>query len=84
LAEVREKQNRWSDAIFHWEQVARLRALEPTGLLKLAAAQIHEKQWDQASQTLQKLEVRSWPPRFGDVRNQVRTLREQLGKQQKK
>jgi tetratricopeptide (TPR) repeat protein len=84
LAEVREKQNRWSDAIFHWEQVARLRALEPTGLLKLAAAQIHEKQWDQASQTLKKLEGRSWPPRFGDVRSQVRSLQEQLAKQRQK
>ena len=37
LAEVREKQNRWPEAIQHWEQVARLRALEPTGFLKLAA-----------------------------------------------
>jgi Flp pilus assembly protein TadD len=84
LAEIREKQNRWADAIAHWEQVARLRALEPTGLLKLAAARIHEKQWDQASAPLRKLDARSWPPRFGDVRRQVRTLEEQIAKQRKK
>ena len=83
LAEIREKQNRWPDAMLHWEQVARLRALEPTGLLKLAAAQIHEKQWDQAQETLRKLDARTWPARFNDVRQQVRALEEMLGKPRK-
>ena len=78
LAEVREKQNRWADAIHHWEQVARLRALEPTGLLKLAAAQIHEKRWDAARKTLRKLDTRTWPVRFGNVHEQVRTLEERI------
>jgi Flp pilus assembly protein TadD len=84
LAEIREKQNRWAEAIAHWQQVARLRALEPTGLLKLAAARIHEQQWDEASKALRKLDARSWPPRFGDVRQQVRTLEEQMAKRRKK
>ncbi len=84
LAEVRQKQDRWLDAIFQWEQVARLRALEPTGLLKLADAQIHLKQWDQAQETLRKLDARSWPPHFGDVHGQVRTLAERLAAQRKK
>jgi Flp pilus assembly protein TadD len=83
LAEVREKQNRWPEAIHHWEQAARLRALEPTGLLKLAATQILEKQWDQARATLRKLDARTWPARFGDVSSQVRTLTEALAKQSK-
>jgi tetratricopeptide (TPR) repeat protein len=74
LAEVREQQGRWPEAITHWEQVARLRALEPTGLLKLAAALIHQKEWDRAEETLRRLDTRSWPPRFGDVHSQVRTL----------
>jgi tetratricopeptide (TPR) repeat protein len=74
LAEIREKQGRWSEAIQQWEQVARLRALEPTGLLKLAAAQIHEQQWEQARTTLRRLRERNWPARFGDVPYQVRTL----------
>jgi Flp pilus assembly protein TadD len=74
LAEVREKQDRWAEAIEQWEQVARLRALEPTGLLKLAAAQIHERRWDAARESLHRLESRNWPQRFGDVRQQARAL----------
>jgi predicted Zn-dependent protease len=74
LAEVRQKQNRWNDAIGHWQQVARIRALEPTGLLKLAEAQIHQKRWDAAADTLRKLESKSWPSRFGDLGPQVRQL----------
>ncbi len=74
LAEVRQKQGRWAEAAAQWEHVARLRALEPTGLLKLAAAQIHLRQWDQAEETLRRLGARTWPARFGDVPGQVRTL----------
>ncbi len=74
LAEIREKQNRWPEAIAEWEHVARLRSLEPTGLLKLAAAQIHESQWDAARATIRKLESRTWPTRFSEVRNQIRAL----------
>lgn len=75
LATIREKQNRWKDAIEHWEQVARLHSLEPTGLLRLAAAQIHEKQWDKARETLRQLDTRTWPARFGNVQQQVDRLR---------
>jgi predicted Zn-dependent protease len=71
LAETRQKQNRWPEAIEHWQRVAELHSLEPIGLLKLAEAQIHERQWDNALQTLQKLQ-RTWPARFGDVDGQVR------------
>jgi predicted Zn-dependent protease len=78
LAEVRQGQNRWDEAAAHWEQVARLRALEPTGLLKLAAAQIHLRQLGRATQTLQKVSSRSWPARFGDVPGQVRALQEAI------
>ena len=67
LAGIREQQNRWPEAIAEWEHVARLRVLEPTGLLKLAAAQIHERLWDKAQQTLRKLDANNWPERFGDV-----------------
>lgn len=74
LAEIRQKQDRWGDAIAHWEHVARLRALEPTGLLKLAAAQIHEKQWDRARATLRKLNARTWPARFNTIGDEIRAL----------
>jgi hypothetical protein len=78
LAEVREKQSRWPDAIAQWQRVATIRALEPTGLLKLAAAQIHERAWDQAAATLQALRGKSWPQRFGDVQQQARELEKKI------
>lgn len=81
MAELRQRQNRWGEAIPHWQQVAELRRLEPTGLLKLAEAQIHEKQWPDAKQTIQKLQRTAWPSRFSDVENQTRRLQEQLPKE---
>ena len=78
LAEIRESQNRWSDAIGEWRQVARLRTLEPTGLLRLAAAQIHEKQWDAAAETVHQLRSKSWPPRFDNTENQIQELERQI------
>ncbi len=78
LAEIRQKQNRWPEAIEQWEQVARIRSLEPTGLLGLARAQVHEKQWDAARESLRKLDTTNWPPRFGDVNQQVRDIENQM------
>ena len=80
LAEYRQKQNRWDEAIQQWSDVAKLRALEPTGLLKLAEAQLHQKQWDTARATIDKLQRTEWPSRFSDVANQTRRLQEQLPK----
>lgn len=74
LAEFREKQDRWGDAIAHWQHVAELRSLEPTGLLQLAAAQIHEKRWDAAKVTVQKLNQKQWPERFRKVEDEIRKL----------
>ncbi|MCE9564870.1 MAG: hypothetical protein K8U57_22780 [Planctomycetes bacterium] len=84
LAEIREKQNRWSDAIAHWERVAKIRSLEPTGLLRLAAAQIHERSWDAATKSLHTLRIQSWPPRFNDVQQQISDLEKKLADEQKK
>jgi tetratricopeptide (TPR) repeat protein len=78
LAEIRQTQNRWADAIGHWEQVARIRALEPTGLLRLGAAQVHERLWEQAEETVKRLRSRSWPARFGNVDQQIRDLEQQV------
>jgi tetratricopeptide (TPR) repeat protein len=74
LAVIRQEQNRWGDAIDQWKHVAALRALEPTGLLKLADAQIHEKRWSAASVTIRKLKARAWPSRFNNVDGQVQQL----------
>jgi tetratricopeptide (TPR) repeat protein len=78
FAEIRESQNRWSDAIGEWRQVARLRALEPTGLLRLTTAQIHEKEWAAAAETVRQLRAKSWPPRFEKAQEQIQDLERQI------
>ncbi len=80
LAEIRQKQDRWEEAIDQWAEVAKLRSLEPTGLMKLAEAQLHQKQWDAARKSIEKLQRSDWPSRFGDVNNQTRQLQEKLSK----
>jgi predicted Zn-dependent protease len=78
LAEVRQKQGRWAEAISHWEQVARFRALEPTGLLGLANAQLHEKRFADAAETLKKLKAKPWPANFADAPQRIADLERQL------
>jgi tetratricopeptide (TPR) repeat protein len=80
MAELRQKQNRWAEAIPHWERVAEFRRLEPAGLLKLTEAQLHEKQFDEARKSIDKLQKTEWPSRFNDVVNQTRQLQERLPK----
>ena len=78
LAELRQEQDRWDDAIDHWRHVAELRKLEPTGLVNLATAQVHEKEWDDAKVTIKKLNQREWPSRFNTLDSQIRDLQKQL------
>ncbi len=78
LAEIRESQNRWNEAIEQWRQVARLRSLEPSGLLRLAAAQIHEKQWNTAAETVRQLRAKAWPARFGKAEAEIQKLEQQI------
>lgn len=80
LAELRESQQRWSEAIPQWEQVATLRKLEPTGLLRLTNALLHEKEWNAARESIQKLNKTDWPNRFANVRNETRQLEDRLPK----
>ncbi len=80
IAEIRQRQDRWEEAIVHWKRVVELRRLEPTGLLKLAEAQVHTQQTAAAKQTLDELSRTEWPPRFSDVSNQVQRLQQQLPK----
>jgi tetratricopeptide (TPR) repeat protein len=74
LAELRQQQDRWPEAIEHWQQVAKIRELEPTGLLKLAEAQIHQRDWDGIDQTIKRLRSRTWPERFGNMDSRIRDL----------
>ncbi|HEV3142442.1 MAG TPA: tetratricopeptide repeat protein, partial [Gemmataceae bacterium] len=78
LAEIRQRQNRWDEAIGQWEIAVQNNALEPTGLLGLAKAQIHQKQWDKATESVKKLESQSWPARFPNVQEETRALRMQI------
>ncbi len=78
LAELRQSQDRWQDAIQHWQHVAKLRSLEPTGLVNLARAQIHEKAWADAGESLKQLMRRDWPSRFGNIDQTVRQLQKQI------
>ncbi len=80
LAEIRQNQSRWPEAATHWQRVAEIRKLEPTGLLKLASAQVQLKQWDNVRDTIRQIDRRDWPSRFGDVRSQTRELERQVKK----
>ena len=80
LAELREEQDRWDEAIDHWQQVAELRKLEPTGLVNLATAQIHEEEWADAKDSIRKLTRKEWPSRFSELKKQIRELEKQLPK----
>lgn len=76
LAELRQSQGRWNDAVPEWEQVAELRKLEPTGLVRLAAALIQVKQFDRAAETLTKVRRTAWPSRFDPLMNELPALDE--------
>ena len=78
IAEIRQTQDRWKDAIMHWEQVAELRRLEPTGLMKLAEAQIHVGNDAAAEKTLRKLDTETWPDRFSEVDSEIKRMRKEL------
>jgi Tfp pilus assembly protein PilF len=78
LAERRQRQNRWDEAIDQWRHVARLRTKEPDGLVKLATAQVHEKRLAEAAETIDKLEKSAWPARFTGLPEQIRQLQRQI------
>lgn len=80
MAELRQKENRWNEAIPHWEEAAKLRRLEPTNLIKLIEAELHTKHWDAARESIRKLQKTDWPSRFNNVESEIRRLQNQLPK----
>jgi predicted Zn-dependent protease len=78
LAEIRQSQNRWPEAIDQWQQVVRIRTLEPTGFLRLAEAQIHEERREDALRTIDTLLRQDWPPRFDNVHQQAQNLKSRI------
>ena len=83
LAEIRQREDRWADAIGQWRQVAQIRSLEPTGLLGLAEALIHERQLPEAAEVLGRLKQKNWPARFENwpvnLRGKISELEQKLG-----
>ena len=82
MAEFRQKQGRWSSSRFALEEAAELRrrCLEPTNLVKLAQAEIQAKQWNEARQSIRKLQKTEWPSRFNTIEADIRRLQEELPK----
>jgi len=74
LAELRQKQDRWEAAASHWKRVCEFRALEPTGLLGLAKAQVRLGKTAEAKDTVNKILAKKWPDRFLNVQNEAREL----------
>ena len=72
LAEIRQRQDRWADAVEQWRQVARIRSLEPTGLIGLTEALIHQRQWEEAGKCLTRLKQTNWPARFNNPPTNLR------------
>jgi len=81
MAELRQKQGRWTEAIDHWREAAELRRLEPTNLIKLIEAELHAKQWRAARESLDKVQKTEWPSRFANVQNDLRRLLNELPKE---
>ena len=78
LAQVRESQNRWEEAIGHWKLTRDYRAEDPSGLLGLARAYVHEKRWPESKATLELLKhpAKPWHQRFDSlkIKEQVEKL----------
>ena len=81
LAERRQARDRWAEAIEQWQHVARIRSREPDGLLKLAAAQIHLHQWNEATATIDRLHKTGWPSRFSNVPGEIQQLERQMAEE---
>jgi tetratricopeptide (TPR) repeat protein len=77
LADYRQKQDRWNDAISHWQEVAKSRKLEPTGLLGLAPALLHQKRLEEFDAAMKQLENSPWPQHFEkELKEKLPGLRE--------
>ncbi len=70
LAQERETQKRWEEALEQWQQVAQLRKLEPIGLLNMARVQLQLEQKEAAAETVKQIEARTWPQHFQQQLNQ--------------
>ena len=61
LAQEREEQKRLPEALEQWQEVNKLRKLEPIGLLNSARVQLALKQTKEAEESIRQLESKTWP-----------------------
>ena len=73
LAVVREGQKHYDDALILWRDAQALSELEPTGYLGELRLLVTLRQFEKAQTLGETLKRKSWPSRFGDVAEQVRT-----------
>ena len=80
LAKIRQEQDRWDDAIIHWQRVAEIRSKEPEGLLNLCRAYLHQRQRSEAQSAFKQLRRTAWPSRFDKtLKNELSKLQSELG-----
>jgi len=80
LAEVREKQRRWTDAAHHWREVMRIRTKEPTGYIRLVKVLIRSGKLDEAQPVIETLRRTTWPDRFSNVAKEIRQIEQLMRK----
>ena len=80
MAELRQKQSRWNEAISHWEEAAELRRLEPTNLVKLARSRDSCQAMGRGPPIDPQTEKTEWPSRFNTIESDIRRLQDQLPK----
>jgi len=78
LAEVREKQQRFDEAVGEWRQVIRVRTKEPDGYLGLGRALIAAGLAADAREVLDGVLSQTWPPRFGNPHREAKELLAEL------
>lgn len=87
LAQVREGQNRWEEAVGHWKIARDYRSEDPSGLLGLAKAYLHQKQWPHAQATIDQLRkpAKPWHQRFDalNVKGKVEELTKRMNEGKK-
>jgi predicted Zn-dependent protease len=60
LAEIREKQERWTEAIIHWERAAAMGTEDPHPILRIGRIYVETEQWDEFIETMERIRVGDW------------------------
>lgn len=80
FAELREQSERLDEAAFHWGEVAKLRSLEPTGLLNQARLLIRLGRADEAKKDIEMLKTTKWDQRFAEDLKKIADLERALSR----